>query len=1434
MTHVLFPKEFFRTSFLSPIFLEPYSRNPKMRIRKLAFSAAFITVLSTSTSLISPALAQKGSFLEPSTAWAVTKVGKSQGQGSEYCALARRFEEKTIMTVAKNANSETSFALDFQSSVFAMGQDSEVILDPGAGQQRSYTVQPVSDKAFVIRLGSDDAFFQALSRTGFLRVELANRQYTFNLQDIDLGKSQLEACIAAAVMPAAGNIFYDVDAPKEMPNIPVIDSNQDEIATLREEIQRLQEKQTEISNLVTVSGAEVQQQIGAEAQSEMQVLKDQVAKLQSDKDQLMLELAAAAERKDAAIKDSASVETLTRLEKENDQLRKMAREFEVRLSEHSALVAEIDGLRKSNQDLKAAVEQSRSLSEDEKADAELLKETLATLEIQNAELNAQLETAKAGLMNFAAQVSEIEETKKKNTELNQKLAEASERQKEFESVKGSLAKLELEKVRLENAAKEIEQKTAMDLQLKKELESSIKLLETENNRLQSELKKVASSGEQVDILTSQIQLLEQENESLNSRLKDADGRYQGSLAKKDLIVSELEGKIAALNAEKSLQDQQLIELSALSLELDTLKQQKAALEQKIQGSAQTEQVVAELRQQVETLASGNENLRLEIEKVRNEKKGEYALKLDQLTAENETLLQQIEDQKIALQKAESAKSDLAALEAEKTELLEKLKLSESLQSESAQKLEDLVQANEALQLEIDSLAFAETETLDVLAQQKRALEVSLAEQKKTFEDLEAQIASRSSQSEEIKFELSEKNDMIVDLQDQIAEKDEKIAALEAAAASELAAASNLQSYVAQLEDSSWALETELTQKQEAISSLEAALENEKLSVVALEEKLTQKMSDIEPAAAEAEQSLENQAQELADLQQKLNEALAENQRLHTEFESTQVQGENIEGELQSLKDENSALQAQVAELELMIDFSSEGEQELAILKAQLDDALAQNKILQDKVIELENAAKVAQAPDDATPQDVAASASPEVLQNLEAENAALKEQLAKYEDELKTIGDLEKSLQQAEIENTKLREELEQKSIALQALQDEKASWAEAAASGAAGVEIVSQGGSEDLDAAKARIAKLEKALAQSDQEKQRALEDLAEVYIKLKHQSPQIQPASMREVRAPSPQNAVVVADRSSEDHAAQIDPRAGGDIDMVESEVLPMPSNAPQSPTQTSIAQIDQDAPEPVYSGGTEAQMYEQQEMQAIQSQERVSSARSAGNADQNIVVRQSEDPFADIKVEDEFDGYAYSQTGGVQEQRTEQPTISDKAKSHMPREQISEPALQKQAAAPSPVKGVYHPSFTIEDVLQQADLGADVDVDLVEKASSQSMAAYEWQAGAVFGTAELSPLYSDEGFEQAVQTYLERTQSRCNGDFAIVPDDTRQVGEMRVDSYEVACVGPSVQASASLLFFNKSGTFAVLTHESDLESMDSAMNMRDRIMKTIAGAS
>lgn len=194
-----------------------------MRIRQLLLSTVMcggvVLMSSASWSQTAPKVTYK-----PQGDWAVTRMAAKGPGKAPYCTMARRFADNVILTFARNANDETSVAMDFPPKTLAKGQSYYVTLDAGANEKRAFDVTPVSDKAMVIRLGRDSKFHSAMSRSGSLNVDIAGLQYEFSVPDMAKGDQDLNGCVGSIVEPAAGGNDKPVrtaqaDAPAE-PLVP--------------------------------------------------------------------------------------------------------------------------------------------------------------------------------------------------------------------------------------------------------------------------------------------------------------------------------------------------------------------------------------------------------------------------------------------------------------------------------------------------------------------------------------------------------------------------------------------------------------------------------------------------------------------------------------------------------------------------------------------------------------------------------------------------------------------------------------------------------------------------------------------------------------------------------------------------------------------------------------------------------------------------------------------------------------------------------------------------------------------------------------------------------------------------------------------------------------------------------------------------------------
>lgn len=140
-------------------------------------------------------------------------------------------------------------------------------------------------------------------------------------------------------------------------------------------------------------------------------------------------------------------------------------------------------------------------------------------------------------------------------------------------------------------------------------------------------------------------------------------------------------------------------------------------------------------------------------------------------------------------------------------------------------------------------------------------------------------------------------------------------------------------------------------------------------------------------------------------------------------------------------------------------------------------------------------------------------------------------------------------------------------------------------------------------------------------------------------------------------------------------------------------------------------------------------------------------------------------------------------------------------------------------------------LSNMLRQAGLSLTGDVAKIDNVSRADFVAYSWDAAGLFGTAEQKPMARPEQFTTLVNQYLDKTKSRCAGDFAASPVPMDQTGSIQVSSYEIACISPDgAGASASLAFYGKDGLFTIVAHEAGVDTMDMAMEARDRVLASI----
>lgn len=439
------------------------------------------------------------------TPWAVTKIGDASGAGDPYCALARRFTRNTILTFARNKNSEASIALDFQAPKLDPAVPVVVSLDPGDGQVRTYDVTPVSDRALVVRLGRDDDFFSAMNASGSLIFAAGEGPMTFKMADIASGERKLDGCLASIGRKDSGAM---ADRGGEYDLIEDIESLRADVDSLREENQRLSAMAQKSDAIRGVNLPEVHDEImESEMNRRAENLMQQNAVLRSRAQQSGIATASAA---------GAPASGLMRIKSENMRLKEslwalyLPRSNPDSMSRSIAAQAEGEAVAPVRKP-PGAESQIFALEEENRRLQQMLAERsgaasgAAQSQARIDDLTAQIEEKDRKLVAMAALTTEVERLKAQNAELEQKLAANAGDQASMQALNNKINALEAENRKLKS---DLAQNQA---------------LQKENAELKARIQSLKQSSSDSGALTGELDRLRNENADLKKRIAALEG-----------------------------------------------------------------------------------------------------------------------------------------------------------------------------------------------------------------------------------------------------------------------------------------------------------------------------------------------------------------------------------------------------------------------------------------------------------------------------------------------------------------------------------------------------------------------------------------------------------------------------------------------------------------------------------------------------------------------------------------------------------------------------------------------------------------------------------------------------------------------------------------------------------------------------------------------
>lgn len=160
----------------------------------------------------------------------------------------------------------------------------------------------------------------------------------------------------------------------------------------------------------------------------------------------------------------------------------------------------------------------------------------------------------------------------------------------------------------------------------------------------------------------------------------------------------------------------------------------------------------------------------------------------------------------------------------------------------------------------------------------------------------------------------------------------------------------------------------------------------------------------------------------------------------------------------------------------------------------------------------------------------------------------------------------------------------------------------------------------------------------------------------------------------------------------------------------------------------------------------------------------------------------------------------------------------KPQVPTPSPAKPPVTKTSLAPSaPVQPSYQ--YELANTLKKA--GITLNDQVRQGASTAGVDVYSWKANNLHGRAEVAAASAGGDLKRFMARHIDAAKSRCAGDFAAMPS-AQNAGKT---FYEVACVTPSGNTAASVVFFEQKGRYVAVSHETNAEDMDTAMEIRDR---------
>lgn len=657
-------------------------------------------VFAAMTGIDNNAAANTFRDLSPNSSWAVSKIENTNAR--PYCALARRFTNDIVLTFARNKREETSIAIDFQKPRLSNNQYYNVTINAGDNQQREFNIKPVSDRALVLKIGSDQGFMKALTSGGEMKADIEGHVYAFKISEFADGENKMNGCLASLVQPAAGGAFDEPIRPHNVSSnaltpTPVADTRTllsaepqdnnfvskvtESEAELAREVDQLQDENKRLRMALETERRAFEDSYMAQSEDSSAVieLSEKVQLLEVENNELRRKLSSAAvsqKQKD----DTASV-SAAQCEANREQDSAMARELQLLRGEKETLQLQ---LKKAEARAVKATNSAEKTDMAETAMMQDLNDRITFLEQENRTLKAQLNEAaamqtaasaggtsgKAAMQNNAASVENLQQRVDKLLAENTRLSKTIENM-DTGSTGGTAAdsflvsKVKTLETNLQN--------------VKRERNSLLEKIDAMNRSREDGLIDISSGNWDLEQATRRYNEAEREIQRLGLELEQQRSRcnaekkeieymlFDPAIAGREQIARLTEAEERATKAETLLKAQEVRyddQIAMLEDRTKALKQANAEMEQ-----AQIESIAAkELEQKNAMLLANLNEARDKIEQLKTERQQIATAGADvkQIEREKEFLMQktaQLEKDNVVLSRnIRETEERLAALQ----------------------------------------------------------------------------------------------------------------------------------------------------------------------------------------------------------------------------------------------------------------------------------------------------------------------------------------------------------------------------------------------------------------------------------------------------------------------------------------------------------------------------------------------------------------------------------------------------------------------------------------------------------------------------------------------------------------------------------------------------------------------------------------------------